>query len=561
MLSTTGRIGEIIVSLGKISSEQLVEVLAQQHETGQRLGDILRERGLVTERDIAEAMAAQLGVPFCDVDALYIDPASVALLPASVAHTYAVLPVAHDSARVQVVMLNPHDTEALETVRRLTGREPQPRLAERAPLRQALEAHYGPLAGCFDMPVEDTAAAPSSSVLLEHLIDRAGTGEEEHLVGDITDRLIANSLEEGATALHLEPCSGMVLVRTRVDGTLHTRHRLARTLHAPLIDEIKRRAGLDTDIRRAPQNGHLTFCLHGQRTTLTVSTLPGLHGERATLKPLPVRRGTVGAMPDVEMSPENRERLTTLLARTSGLILLAAPDAEARSALFYAALEATGNDPGRNVLACEREALREVEGVTQVPVDAAAGLNALRQVQAALRQDPDVLAVSDLTDAPTIERVTRAATSGVLVIASLEASDTVDALLRLRALGLPNDLLSASLIGAVGERSLRRLCLACRTEATATEGDATLGLLPGEPVYTAGGCEDCQYTGYRGHLFLHEVLIADAEVARFLRTGADAEDLRAAVQASGTVPLRDTFLARIRAGLTSPAEVRASALW
>ena len=559
----TGRIGEISVSLGKISDNQLGEALNQQRQTGQRLGDILRERGLMSERDIAEAMAAQLGVPFCDLAVTTVDSSAVVLIPASIALTYAILPLRATIDRLQAVMLNPADREAIEIVTRLTGLTVEPMLGEPEAVRRVLNERYSGFA--------NTPAVANEDNTLDTLIRRAAKSEQPALTEQqvplavIVEGLLKEGLAAGATDIHIDPFAEGMVVRHRINGSLRRARELPKTLQTPVLTEIKRLANLDPVERRHPQDGRITLSLAEGQRDLRVSLLPNLHGERVTFCVLRPRSAPFSNIGFSGMAPVNQERFTALLSRGCGLVLIAGPDDEERTNLLYSVLEgeeeAFGSTESHNILTCESPIARELLGVSQSAVDNEAGLTYSRQLRAILHQNPDAVVLGDLRDVETAEVAARAALEGPLLLASLRADDAIGAIVRLAEMGVSTHLIAAALTGVVVTRPYRRFCLACRTPGKLTEREAVLLCLEREtPVYAPVGCLDCNDTGYKGFGLLHEVLICDDAFTRGLRANVPLSELRGLAAKGGMMTLREVVAQRVQAGLTSPMEALANSV-
>ena len=597
------RLGEICVTLGKITAAQLAEALAQQRQTGQRFGDILRDRGLVSERDIAEAMAVQLNVPFHNLELSPADPAVATLLPAQAALTFVMLPVSKSSdGKVRLAMLNPADAEAIEFAARLMRLIPEPVLAEGTALRRALNVVYGGDAegqdgtalllsalfpGAFGDGDEYAAAgamaATASSIspvqtALDALTNTSDAESELQAAQVMLGALLEEAIQIGATAISVEPQGGHALIAYRLPrrqqrrALLRSAHTLPRAAQTALVAEIKRQANIEIGERRRPQRGWLNPI---EETGLPpidarVAVLPELHGERVTLQLL--RRDPVSPelLERFNLSPPQRERLASLLSRRGGLILVTGQNWQET---LYALVTILSQDEGANartVVTCEQAVRYEIPHISQCVVEPmemspeAIAIAVANAVDALQGQDPDVLMVNASAAHPRIAaavcRVSAVApaSSPLVLVGMSAAGDTLDAAGAAAALKqtVGFEVAASALLGVYTERRLRRLCLSCRALEEADDAIATrLGLTVGDPIYRAVGCSRCENTGYVGEFDVQEVLTCDGGFTRMLRENVDAWTLRHYAIQLGMVPLKEMAVARVRAGLTSPAEL------
>ena len=593
------RLGEICVALGKITETQLAEVLNQQRQTGQRFGDILRDRGIVSAHDIAEAMAVQLGVPFYDLDVLPVERDAASLLPAQSALTFVMLPVSRTAeGTLRLVMLNPADTEAVQAAALLTGLVPEPHLGEATALRRALNTFYGGEAagengtarllsalfpGAFGGDDYPAAGAPGVSPVQTAIDALRAAPDDGTAARALADALLTEAVQIGATALSVEPQGGHALVSYRLPrhqqrrALLRSAHNLPRLVHTALVAELKRWAFIEVSERRRPQRGWLPPLLEAGLPALDarLAVLPELHGERVTVQLL--RRDPVAPelLERFHLAPAQRDALATLLSRRGGLILVTGQNWQES---LYALTSVLSQDAGANartVVTCEQAVRYELPHISQYVVEpmehspeaiAIAVSSALDALQG---QDPDVLMVNATASHPRIAaaacRVSAVApASSPLVLCGISASgDTLDAATAATALkaAVGAEAAASALLGVYSERRLRRLCLSCRAGEEADDVTAArLGINPGEPIYRAVGCARCENTGYVGEFDVQELLLCDGGFARLLRDNADAWTLRHYAAKNGMVTLKETAVARVRSGLTSAAELVANGI-
>ena len=364
---------------------------------------------------------------------------------------------------------------------------------------------------------------------------------------------LLDALRAGASDVHIEALSDDVRVRYRVDGVLRDMTRLGRQYHAAVLSRVKIMAGLDIAERRRPQDGRIRITLAGRDVDLRVSTLPGLHGEGVVLRLLDA--GTVA--PDLAalgMRDGVRQRVESLLTRTGGLLLVTGPTGSGKTTTLYAAI-ARLNSAAVKIVTVEDPIEYRMAGVTQVPVNAKAGMFFATALRSILRHDPDIIMVGELRDAETAAIAIQAALTGHLVLATLHTTDAVGAITRLIDMGVEPYLVSSTVEGVLAQRLVRTLCDACAvTRAPRAAERARWGNAASTPR-DAQGCEACGGTGYRGRTGIHELLVPDdafrAQVLQRLSPSA----LRTSAAATGTVALSAHADALVRTGVTTSEEV------
>lgn len=344
-----------------------------------------------------------------------------------------------------------------------------------------------------------------------HELQRARSGSDTIAPAvRLLDAVLTEAILAEASDLHFEPDRSGLRIRMRIDGHLRDLASPPASLVPALLTRVRLLARADLAERRLPQDGRFTFAgPHGERVDVRAAFLPVARGEKIALRLL--RHGSAApALCDLGMAPRERRRLEAALARSNGLILVAGPTGSGKSTTLYAAIAAL-RSPSRSVVSVEDPVERDVEGVSQVPIDDVVGRSFGAVLRALLRQDPDVLMVGEIRDGESARIACRAALTGHLVLSSVHASDTREALLRLPEMGVADYLIDATLSLVIAQRLVRRLCIHCRVSA-AWPGGADAGrlfaragvALPASTVVTAG-CSHCNGSGYRGRIGLFEM--------------------------------------------------------
>ncbi|MCH8618847.1 type II secretion system ATPase GspE [Undibacterium sp. TS12] len=351
--------------------------------------------------------------------------------------------------------------------------------------------------------------------------------------------LLTQALRDGASDIHIEPFEQISVVRFRVDGSLRDVVRPKKAIHASLISRIKIMAQLDIAEKRLPQDGRITLRIGGKPVDVRVSTLPTGHGERAVLRLLDKEAGRLD-LSHLGMSADVLTQFDKLIAQPHGIVLVTGPTGSGKTTTLYAALSRV-NAGTTNILTVEDPIEYELAGVGQTQVNAKIDMTFAKALRAILRQDPDVIMIGEIRDLETAQIAVQASLTGHLVLATLHTNDSAAAVTRLLDMGIEPFLLSSSLLGAVAQRLVRKLCVHCKTEK--------------DGAWHAVGCEHCGHTGYQGRVGVYELLqTTDAIRAQIHHQAAEAE-IRVAAQADGMKTMREDGDRWLKSGVTTLEEL------
>ena len=375
------------------------------------------------------------------------------------------------------------------------------------------------------------------------------------LIIRLINALFTEAIRENASDIHLECFETRLRVRFRVDGVLHEVIRPPTALGPLLVSRIKVMAGLDIAEKRIPQDGRISLRIAGRAVDVRVSTLPSGPGERVVLRLLDKQRGRLD-LAACGLTPAALARLTRLIGRPHGILLVTGPTGSGKTTTLYSVLERL-NDIGRNIITIEDPIEYYLEGVSQTQVNARVDMSFARGLRAILRQDPDVIMVGEIRDLETAEIAVQASLTGHLVLSTLHTNSALGAITRLRDMGVEPFLLASSLLGVLAQRLVRRLCPACRHEYRADAASCERLGVPAAaaPVlYRAVGCSACRQTGYIGRQGIFEVVEIDDTLLELIHAGAPEPALIAAARPR-SASLRADGVARVLAGETSLEEL------
>jgi len=352
--------------------------------------------------------------------------------------------------------------------------------------------------------------------------------------------LLTQAAKDGASDIHIEPYERSSAVRFRVDGTLREVVQPNKALHAALISRLKIMAELDIAEKRLPQDGRISLRIGGRAIDVRVSTLPGVHGERAVLRLLDKGEAKF-SLASLGMQGDTLARFSQRIAQPHGIVLVTGPTGSGKTTTLYAALGQVDTST-TNVLTVEDPVEYELAGIGQTQVNAKIDLTFAKALRAILRQDPDVIMIGEIRDHETAQIAVQASLTGHLVLATLHTNDAPSAVTRLTDMGIEPFLLSSSLLGVLAQRLVRKLCPHCRRQGE-------------DGLWHPVGCEHCGHSGYKGRTGVYELMTVDERVQALIHARAPESELIAAARVAGLRSMREDGERLVAAGITSMEEL------
>ncbi|WP_312969335.1 type II secretion system ATPase GspE [Acinetobacter gerneri] len=460
----------------------------------------------------------------------------------------------------QVFIVRKQDTVqiAIQEARRYLGRAAQHQICTDTEFDHLLSSSYvgetgesqQVAAGLEDHP--DLLSLADQVPETEDLMDQ----EDDAPIVRLINALLSEAIRVGASDIHIEAFEKKLSVRLRVDGQLREIVQPRRELAPLLVSRIKVMAKLDIAEKRVPQDGRISLRLAGREVDVRVSTLPSSHGERVVMRLLDKQAGRLN-MTHLGLMPSDYERLTQLVHRPHGIILVTGPTGSGKTTTLYAALSDL-NDGSKNILTAEDPIEYQLEGIGQTQVNTKVDMTFARALKAMLRQDPDVVMVGEIRDLETAEIAVQASLTGHLVLSTLHTNTAIGAVTRLKDMGIEPFLLSSSLIGVVAQRLVRTLCQHCVTWRDADDFEKDVFKPVSNEISlkipVPNGCDHCSHLGFTGRTAIYEIVPVDEAMRRLIHGNAAEYELEAyARQYAGAI--RDDGLRKVLAGKTTLEEV------
>ena len=552
------RLGDILKEWGLVTDSGLEEAKAHAQAESIRLGEALVAMGAVDEEDVTKALAIQFDMEYVDLDHNVTVPSELSSIPDRVIREHLILPISREGNRLKVVITDPLDLETLDMLRFRLNCEIETSLASKTQVRAFLERFVRPSDVSIDEVIKQVTRPEDAIAEIEDDQDE-DFDEESAPIIKMVHMIINEAVRMRSSDIHVEPMDNRVRVRYRVDGVCRERDTIPKRMQGSVINRLKIMAGIDLAERRLPQDGRIKMTFGGEQIDFRVSSLPGYHGESVVLRVLRPESAKLG-VGALGLEDDQKERFTQIIRRPNGIFLVTGPTGSGKTTTLYAALNEL-NRPDVKIITAEDPVEYNFQGMNQCQVNEGIGLTFPAILRSMLRQAPDVILVGEIRDLDVAEVAVQAALTGHLVFSTLHTNDAPSAITRLIDMGVKPFLVASAIQAIMAQRLVRVICSECREIDPDIEA-SLLGILGftedeigTENFYRGRGCDSCGGTGYRGRLGIFELMAMTPAMVELSFSRAPLGELRRAAVAAGMTTLLADGRRKIVKGVTTAEEV------
>ena len=555
--SNRPKLGEVMLEIGAIDPEELLDALQRQQENPEgpgavRLGEVLLELGSIDEMALAAALAQQFGIPLADLREAVPEQRAIDLVGECLSRKHTVIPLREDAGRIFLAIADPLDTKAIEELTHHCKRIGLT-MGTRTEIERLIDESFNVL---NQAQVHIQAFELSDTDDLQKTEDNSFAVDENAPIVQVVNRIITQGVRNRASDIHIEPGENQVRVRYRVDGAMTEAIQLPSRMASALVSRVKVMAGLNIVERRRPQDGQMGVTVDGRPIDIRISSAATVHGEKVVLRLLDKTKSLI-SLKDLGMPAAVEAPYLRIVKAPLGMLLCTGPTGSGKTTTLYATLTEI-NDPTRNVVTIEDPVEYQFDGISQMPVSDT-GMTFADGLRGILRQDPDVILVGEIRDEETARIAMQAALTGHFVLSSLHAVDAVAAVHRFTDMGIEPFLVASSLSGVVGQRLLRRICTSCSSEYQPTPAEIRIiaeqvGHQPAKWL-KGKGCNLCNHTGYRGRVGVYELLAITEGIRELIVARSTHQEMRLRAIEEGMRTMQDQAFNLVVDGITTVDDV------
>ena len=560
------RIGQIFVDLGFITDEQLDMLVEEQSQNpGRLIGRIAMEMGLLDEDQLAQVLAEQMNLQIIDLEGLDISDEVLEEVSDAMAQLYKVVPLRLSDGVLTVATCEPQNLSMEDELRRFLGYDIRLLIAIESQINKTIDRYYSEEQETLEKILEELendtdlkkAAQELSGDGPINLTDVAELADSAP-VRKLLNMVLLLAIKDHASDIHFEPFEDEFRIRIKSDGVLYEMVPPPRHLAFAITTRVKVMANLDIAERRLPQDGRIELSVGGHPVDLRVAVCPTMFGESVVMRVLD--RSVVSLdLTKVGMDDETIGGFREVIEKPNGIVLVTGPTGSGKTTTLYSALSEL-NDIKEKLITTEDPVEYDIDGIVQIPIESDIGVTFAACLRAILRQDPDKILVGEIRDLETAEIAVQASLTGHLVFSTLHTNDAPSTVTRMKDMGVPTFLITATVEAILAQRLVRRICPDCREEIRPSDDQSfdlglTAEMVDNGKFFRGGGCESCNNTGYKGRVGLFELMVLDDELRDMILNNKSSDELRTAAQKKGMVTLRDAGISFVFNGTTTLDEV------
>ncbi|KKR71160.1 MAG: Type IV-A pilus assembly ATPase PilB [Microgenomates group bacterium GW2011_GWC1_41_8] len=551
---------QLLQESGYIKKDALDEAYVSSQELKKPFSDVLVFHGLISENMLGQLIADKLKLPYIALRSRTITDKVLTLVPENLARRYRIMPIAATDTEISIAMEDPDNFEAIEAIRRRTGRNVKPVYATKGDIARALDQYKRNFKEKFEQIIVENAK--KATTLKEQTIEKLLKIAQDLPVVKIFDALLEYAVAENASDVHIETASDNLLIRLRIDGVLLDTLNLPKTIQPAIVARIKVLSNLKIDEHRVPQDGRFRFQIDENLVALRVSIIPGFYGENVVLRLLPETARPL-SFEELGIMGQNLKYVKDNLQRSFGMILVTGPTGSGKTTTLYSALNIL-NTPKINICTVEDPIEYGIARVNQIQVNPQTKLTFAVGLRALLRHDPDIIMVGEIRDEETVSIAIHAALTGHLVLSTIHTNSAIGTIARFLDMGAKEYLLASTVNLVIAQRLVRRICQNCIHEYTPAEDvlermrpilKETGNVKRKVKYFRGNGCDECHGSGFRGRVGIYEILNVDEEIRELIAQKAPASHMRQVASEKGMKTIFQDGLDKIQAGLTTIDEM------
>jgi type IV pilus assembly protein PilB len=555
------RLGDVLYEQGVVTEKQINEAL-RKRDKGEKIGEALVRFGYCNDSQIVDALEASLGIRRVNLQLLYIDDNVLKLLDEDFVTKSKIMPVNVRGRRIVIATNDPLDFPTIENVRLRTGMNVETVLATKNDIETSIARYYGFTKTLKSLGIEVKETKREDEQFYEELLSSQDADKNESPIIQLVNQILMTAVKSEASDIHIDPTDIEFKIRYRIDGVLGTERTLPKVILTKLVSRIKVMSHMDITDTRTPQDGRIKTIIEGRPIDLRISTLPTIRGEKVVMRVLDLSRDSQG-LERLGLTDKERQIFEHLIHRPNGIVLVSGPTGSGKTTTLYASLDQLNSDDV-NIITVEDPVEIELEGINQVNVNAEIDFTFANALRSILRQDPNIIMIGEIRDAETAEIAVKAALTGHLVLSTIHTNSAIKTITRLIDMGMDAFLVASSLSGVVAQRLLRVVCPHCSIEEEPTDSEKEVFENNGikvDKVKRAVGCEICNNKGYKGRTAIFEILDVNDSIVRMISNNAREYELLEQARKNGTNLLLEAGLQKVASGITTLDEVMRISLY
>ena len=560
------RLGQIFVDLGFITDDQLEMLVEEQAQNpGQLIGRVAEDMGLISDDELIQALGEQFGLNHVDIEGVVPPESARESVSDAMAQLYRVIPLQLNENVLTLATCDPQNLSMQDELRRFLGYDIRLLVATESQILKSIDKFFNEESESIekiisDLENDDDLKKATEALSADGPINLSDVNElvESAPVRKLLNMVLLLAIKDHASDIHFEPFEDEFRIRIKADGVLFEMVPPPRHLAFAITTRIKVMANLNISERRLPQDGRIELMVGGHPVDLRVSVLPTMFDESVVCRVLD--RSVVSLdLNNVGMDAQIMEEFRTVIAKPNGIILVTGPTGSGKTTTLYSALSEL-NVIEDKLITTEDPVEYDIDGIIQIPINHDIDVTFAKALRAILRQDPDKILVGEIRDLETAEIAVQASLTGHTVFSTLHTNDAPSTVTRMKDMGVPTFLITATVEAILAQRLVRRICAECREEVAVTdemmlELDLNADQCEGKSFYRGAGCASCSNTGYKGRVGLFELMIMDDELRDMINDNCNTDDLRTKAQSKGMRLLRDMGVELAFDGTTTAEEV------